>query len=151
MSITSWVPEVVYGSQTPSEGLQRILRANLTSSEVPQSDFIYVVKMINQPQKADEWRTVESTEHCCCSVCWDEQANKEQQALLLFNWEFSWGFAHSGEEKKKPTWLKIQKQFWKHILAIYFFLPLSTFLISVLLMINYLSVSLICHLTVVTF
>ena len=45
---------MVYGSQTSSEGLQRILRANLTSSEVPQSDYIYVVKMINQPQKADE-------------------------------------------------------------------------------------------------
>lgn len=150
MSITSWVPEVVYGSQTPSEGLQRILRANLTSSEVPQSDFIYVVKMINQPQKADEWRTVESTEHCCCSVCWDEQANKEQQAFLLFNWEFSWGFAHSGEKKKKTHVAKntetVLKTYFGHL-----FFPSSSYFSYFCFIEDKLLVCITCHLTLVTF
>lgn len=67
------------------EGPPKKLCADLTSSKFPQSDYTYAVKMINNKRQMNKGR-VESAEHGCCSVFADSSsANKEQQALLLFN------------------------------------------------------------------
>lgn len=81
----------------------------MTSSRVPQSDYMYMIKMTYQEQREDESRTGRALNNLAAVLpsLATGAANKDQQALLLLNWWFSWGLHILGG--KNPMWLRRQK------------------------------------------